>query len=426
MTTSHAGAHPAGTTTASTASRTAMPIRDGAYRVVAIVTLAMLLLGGFALLPRAASAQSTTQVLDDLNLRSDPALNSAILDVMPTGATVEITGDPVDGFYPVAYNGQTGYAYGFYLGYASGNGYVVTGGQQGEVIVAAGPVNFRTGPSTDDAVLAVIPAGGLVALTGDAANGFLSLIYNDMSGWAYGDSVLGTNTGTPPAPEAPSAPVEEPPAPDGVPVGDIVTGAASIVDGALNLRTGPGTGYPVITVMPGDASVELRGDPLDGFYPVAFNGQAGWASASFLQIGGPAPADPPVDPPAVPEVPDVPAPQEPPAPVEPPAPAPTEPAQPGVDGSDGYSEDEIIQIIYAAADAYGQPREDMLRVARCESVLDPNAVNPASNASGLFQFLPSTWATTPYADQDIFDPVANANAAGWMWSVGRRNEWTCQ
>jgi soluble lytic murein transglycosylase-like protein len=97
-----------------------------------------------------------------------------------------------------------------------------------------------------------------------------------------------------------------------------------------------------------------------------------------------------------------------------------------VDGTDGYTEDEIIQIIYAAADEYGQSREDMLRVARCESVLDPNAVNASSNASGLFQFLPSTWETTPYADQDIFDPVANAEAAAWMWDNGRRNEWVCQ
>jgi soluble lytic murein transglycosylase-like protein len=114
-----------------------------------------------------------------------------------------------------------------------------------------------------------------------------------------------------------------------------------------------------------------------------------------------------------------------PTPAEAPA-APNEPSAPDVDGTDGYSEQEIINIIYAAADRYGQPREDMLRVARCESVLDPNAVNSASNASGLFQFLPSTWASTPYADQNIFDPVASANAAGWMWDNGRRNEWVCQ
>ena len=54
-----------------------------------------------------------------------------------------------------------------------------------------------------------------------------------------------------------------------------------------------------------------------------------------------------------------------------------------------------------------------------------NAVNPAGSY-GLFQFVPSTWASTPYANEDIFDAYASANAAGWMWSVGRRNEWVCQ
>ena len=105
--------------------------------------------------------------------------------------------------------------------------------------------------------------------------------------------------------------------------------------------------------------------------------------------------------------------------------APAAPETPW-DGSDGYSEAEIIAIIYAAADEYGQPREDMLRVARCESVLDPNAVNATSGASGLFQFLDGTWARTPWADQNVFDPVANAYATEWMWDQGNRNEWVCQ
>jgi soluble lytic murein transglycosylase-like protein len=99
---------------------------------------------------------------------------------------------------------------------------------------------------------------------------------------------------------------------------------------------------------------------------------------------------------------------------------------PPVNGADGYSAEELVQIIDAAADTYGQPREDMLRVATCESELNPAAVNASSGASGLFQFMPGTWATTPFADQDIFDPVANANAAAWMWSQGRRGEWSCQ
>jgi len=90
------------------------------------------------------------------------------------------------------------------------------------------------------------------------------------------------------------------------------------------------------------------------------------------------------------------------------------------------AEGDIVEIIRDAARAFGQPEEDMVRVGRCESNLDPRAVNQAGPYFGLFQFLRSTWASTPFADQDIFDPSANARAAAWMWQQGRRHEWACQ
>jgi len=65
------------------------------------------------------------------------------------------------------------------------------------------------------------------------------------------------------------------------------------------------------------------------------------------------------------------------------------------------------------------------RKARCESGLYPYARNP-SGASGLFQFLPSTFASTPFASLSIFSPYANAMAAGWMHTHGRGGEWVCQ
>ena len=101
-----------------------------------------------------------------------------------------------------------------------------------------------------------------------------------------------------------------------------------------------------------------------------------------------------------------------------------EPVSP--DGQHPKTEDEIVAIIREAARAFGQPEEDLLRVGRCESNLDPNAVNPDGPYFGLFQFLRSTWSSTPFADRDIFDPVANAHAAAWMWQQGRRGEWACQ
>jgi hypothetical protein len=81
--------------------------------------------------------------------------------------------------------------------------------------------------------------------------------------------------------------------------------------------------------------------------------------------------------------------------------------------------------VHLAAIAYGQSEGEMRRVADCESHFYAGAKNPNSTASGLFQFLTSTWASTPYGHLNIYEPVANALAAGWMWDVGRRGEWVC-
>jgi len=62
--------------------------------------------------------------------------------------------------------------------------------------------------------------------------------------------------------------------------------------------------------------------------------------------------------------------------------------------------------------------EEALRIIDCESNGDPDAYNPYSGASGLFQFLPSTWATTSlragYSGASPFDPEANTASAAWL------------
>lgn len=62
--------------------------------------------------------------------------------------------------------------------------------------------------------------------------------------------------------------------------------------------------------------------------------------------------------------------------------------------------------------------EEALRIIECESNGNPDAVNPYSGASGLFQFLPSTWATTApnagYSGASALDPEANTASAAWL------------
>ena len=67
-----------------------------------------------------------------------------------------------------------------------------------------------------------------------------------------------------------------------------------------------------------------------------------------------------------------------------------------------------------------------INVAYCESRYHPNSVNSSSGASGLFQFLPSTWAFTPEHALSPFDPGANAQAAAWLYARDGPSQWVCQ
>jgi hypothetical protein len=88
------------------------------------------------------------------------------------------------------------------------------------------------------------------------------------------------------------------------------------------------------------------------------------------------------------------------------------------------------QIITDAAAKWGADPAQLLRVAYCESRYNPSAYNPSSGASGLFQFLASTWAANSvragYGGASVFDPVANANTAAYMFANNQARQWSCK
>jgi hypothetical protein len=102
-----------------------------------------------------------------------------------------------------------------------------------------------------------------------------------------------------------------------------------------------------------------------------------------------------------------------------PAPAPAAAPSGG-----GGSIQDIILNAFAPLGAGAQ--QWALRVAKCESGYNPNAVNRSSGASGLFQFLPSTWAALPWHSQSVFDPVANAQAAAYYYQHSGPGPWVCR
>lgn len=94
----------------------------------------------------------------------------------------------------------------------------------------------------------------------------------------------------------------------------------------------------------------------------------------------------------------------------------------------------IESIIIAAANKYGIDVNRALRIAKCESGLNPNSVNYGYNEngypSGLYQHLSGYWparaAKYGYAGASVFDPIANANVTMGMWKDGAAGQWECQ
>ena len=110
----------------------------------------------------------------------------------------------------------------------------------------------------------------------------------------------------------------------------------------------------------------------------------------------------------------------PPPPPPPPAPARATPPAPPPPAARPTT---VTGIIMAAAARYGANGDHMVRVARCESGLNPRAYNAAGPYIGLFQFHPSTFAAYGGAGRDIYSAYDQADVAARMFARGLASHW---
>lgn len=106
-----------------------------------------------------------------------------------------------------------------------------------------------------------------------------------------------------------------------------------------------------------------------------------------------------------------------------PTPTPTPAVHRAVVATVPASKGSIVAIIEAAAARWGVSGTWMVSIARCESGLNPRAVNPSGPYDGLFQFLPSTF----YANggTNIWDPTDQSNITAKMLAHGQAHQWSC-
>ena len=99
------------------------------------------------------------------------------------------------------------------------------------------------------------------------------------------------------------------------------------------------------------------------------------------------------------------------------------------------STSKVEEIIRTAARKHGVSEDYLVRIAKCESGLNPNAVNRnyyagGGNPTGVFQYLPETWnrigGRSPYGVGNIYNAQDQANVTAWAFANGYSGEWACR
>src|SRR5690606_9474279 len=109
-----------------------------------------------------------------------------------------------------------------------------------------------------------------------------------ISGYAHSDWISVGGSAPAPAPSNPGS--------GSTPVGDTVVGSATVTAYALNVRSGPSTGYSILSTVVSGQVIDIMGDPQGGFYPIRAGGVSDCVSGDYISVGGAAAPAPDRDP----------------------------------------------------------------------------------------------------------------------------------
>jgi uncharacterized protein YgiM (DUF1202 family) len=214
----------------------------------------------------------TVRVTEALNLRSGPSTGNAVIAVLSAGTTGKIGGAPRTGngytWYQIQTSQGTGWAVQDWLVKTSGTSNPPppttpppttpppsnTRFVLGDTVRVTEALNMRTGPSTGNAVIAVLSAGTTGKVGGAPRSGsgytWYQIQTSQGTGWVVQDWLVKASGSSTPAP-APAPAFAN---------GD----RAQVVDGALNMRSGPSTSNSVVSVLPNGHQVTIIAGPQSG------------------------------------------------------------------------------------------------------------------------------------------------------------------
>jgi len=218
------------------------------------------------------------RTVDDVNLRRGPGRQHDVKQAVPSGVEFPVAGEAVDGYLPVEHEGETVWVAIEFVAVDDPDPSATTDAAPAPAPAPAPTpapspsaavtetVNLRAEPARESAVLAMIPAGEAIELSGEESGGYMAATWQGASGWVDAAYVSRSDHATSPFP------VEQ----------GLGADVATTTDD-LNLRAGPSREGAILTVVPAGSELLLTGNRENGYFEVRYGELVAWADAAYLR-----------------------------------------------------------------------------------------------------------------------------------------------
>ena len=206
-------------------------------------------------------------IASTLNIRNGPSTSNTVVGKLNKGQSIELLEKGRDWHKVKISNGIIGWVSSQYI-YLQQNSDVSNSQYMNKKgIVKANSLNIRNGAGTSYSVITKTSNGTVIDLLEKSSNGWYKLkLPNGSIGWASSDYIS----------EYTSTDTQQP-------TTSIQGKKAKVNTSSLNIRSGAGTNYSVVTKATNETVVDLLEKSSNGWYKLKLpNGTVGWASESYL------------------------------------------------------------------------------------------------------------------------------------------------
>lgn len=250
----------------------------------------------------APTSDAKVTVLGEMNIRSGPSTDYEVVGDAVAGEEFAITGKNEDGnWWQIDFRGESGWIYAPFVVAAEAEEVPVVSAAMTEtpasdeestdtppttvipIVTVGGDMNVRSGPGEEYDRIGGAFAGEEFVITGKNADGdWWQIDFDDQDGWIFAPFVTATDADNVPIV---GGSMEETPAPatgteTAAPEAE---GPVATINGDMNIRQGPGTGYARIGGAFEGEEFGITGKSADGeWWQIDFDGEAGWVYAPFV------------------------------------------------------------------------------------------------------------------------------------------------